>query len=259
MDVYLYVDGETCLHRMDPRVKLVGLFAFILLAVAGDHPDLPLALQIGALAGIHAAGAWRSLARVRIILAAVFLVSLVVWTFFSGGETPIAGPLQVESLMFGFATGLKLTSCITASVLWLSTTRNEEITAGAAALGAPWRMAFAFSAALRMVPTFIGAGLTIVQAQRSRGLQVEAGGLVRRLRSYLPLLVPIFASALRSARHQAMALEARGFGAGGERTRYVTLRMGPLDGIVLVLSLAGIGLGVWIMLTGALRVPGLIR
>jgi energy-coupling factor transport system permease protein len=259
MDTYLYVEGDTRLHRLDPRVKFIALAALILLAVAGDHPILPLLLQVGALVGIHVAGAWRSLARLKVVLTAVFLVSVVIWTLFSTGETPIVGPLQVESLMFGVATGLKLSSCITASVLWLATTRNEEIAEGMHAMGVPYRMAFAFSAALRMVPTFIGAAVTIVQAQRARGLDVEEGGLIRRLRSYLPLLVPIFTSALRSARHQAMALEARGFGAQPNRTRYLTLRMDGVDRVVLFLSLIGAAVGVWIMLTGALRIPGLIR
>jgi energy-coupling factor transport system permease protein len=259
VDVYLYVERDTRLHRLDPRTKFALLVAAILLAVAGDHPALPLALQVLALVGIHAAGAWRSLLRVKVILVAIFLVSVVVWTFFSGGETPIAGPLQMESLMFGVATGLKLTGTITASVLWLSTTRNEEIAAGMVAMGTPHRMAFAFSAALRMVPTFVGAGLVIVQAQRARGLEVDAGGPIRRLRAYAPLVVPIFASALRSASHQAMALEARGFGARSPRTRFLPLAMRSLDWLLVALSLVGIVTAVWIAATGALRIPGLIR
>jgi len=259
VDVYLYVERDTWLHRLDPRAKFIALFSVIFLAVAGDQPWLPLGLQLLSLWGIHAAGAWRSLARIRVILIAIFVVSMVVWTFFSGGDTPVLGPLYLESLLFGFATGLKLTATITASVLWLSTTRNEEIAAGMVAMGVPHRMAFAFSAALRMVPTFIGAGMTIVQAQRARGLDSDVGGPIRRIRAYLPLLVPIFASALRSAGQQAMALEARGFGAGRKRTRFLPLHMEVGDWVLVGLALVGIALGLWIAITGAFRIPGLIR
>jgi len=259
VDVYLYVVGDSVLHRLDPRTKFLVLLAVIFLAVSGDQPWLPLVLQLLALGGIHLAGAWRSLARVRVILIAVFVVSLLVWTFFSGGETALWGPLTLESLLFGVATGLKLTATITASVLWLSTTRNEEIAAGMTAMGMPHRLAFTFSAALRMVPTFIGAGTTIVQAQRARGLDVDGGGPIRRLRTFLPLLVPIFTSALRAANQQAMALEARGFGVARRRTRYLPLRMASGDWLLVALALVGIGLGLWIAATGALRIPGLIR
>lgn len=259
MDVYLYVEHDTWLHRLDPRAKFLAVIAIIILAVGGDHPALPGALQLLGFIGVHIAGAWRSLARVRVILIAIFVVSLVIWTFFSSGETHLVGPIELESLLFGLATGLKLTATITASVVWLSTTRNEEIASGFVRMGAPHRMAFAFSAALRMVPTFVGAGMTIVQAQRARGLDVDAGGPIRRMRTYLPLVVPVFASALRSASHQAMALEARGFGAQKERTQFLVLDMRFRDWVLAVLAAVGMVIGLYIYFTAGLRIEGLTR
>lgn len=257
VDVYLYVDRDTWVHRLDPRPKFVAVIAVIFLVVAGDHWGLPLGLQLLGVLGIHIGGAWSSLARVRVILIAIFLFSLVVWTVFATGETPLLGPIEVESLLFGIATGLKFTATITISVLWLSTTRNEEIAGGFVRLGAPHRMAFAFSAALRMVPTFVGSGMTIVQAQCARGLDIDAGGPLRRMRNYLPLVVPVFASALRSASHQAMALESRGFGAQAERTQFLQLELRIRDWVVLVMALAGIAVSFWIYFTDVLDMPGL--
>lgn len=259
VDVYLYVDRETWIHRLDPRPKFLAVIGIILLAVGGDHPALPAALQLLGLVAIHVAGAWGSLARVRVILTAIFTVTVLIWIFFSSGPTHLVGPIQVESLMFGVATAFKLTASITASVAWLSTTRNEEIALGFVKLGMPHRMAFAFSAALRMVPTFVGAGMTIVQAQKARGLDVDAGGPIRRMRTYLPLVVPVFASALRSASHQAMALEARGFGAQKERTQFLQLSMRPRDWVLAVLAVAAMVLGLWIYFTAGLRIEGLVR
>lgn len=257
MSVYLFVERDSILHRLDPRPKFLAVVAIIFLAVSSEHPLLPAVLQAGALLGIWVAGAWSSLRRVRTILVAIFLVSLVVWTFVSQGTTPLLGPIELESVLFGLSTGLKLSATISASVVWLSTTRNEEITAGFIRMGLPYRVAFAFSSALRMVPTFVGAGTTIVQAQQSRGLDVEAGNVFTRMKKYLPLMVPVFAAALRSAQQMAMALEARGFGAQKERTSLLQLRLGPLDVVVTALAIAGMVAGVVIAVGGYGQLPGL--
>ncbi len=259
MDVYLYVDAETPLHRLDPRPKFLMVVAFIFLAVAGDNPLLPGTLLALSLLAIHVGRAWRSLARVRTLVLVIFLFSLVVWTFFSQGATRLVGPIEVESLLFGLSTGLKLAATIVASIAWLSTTRNEEITTGFIRLGIPYRVAFAFSAALRMVPTFVGAGITIIQAQKARGVDVESGNVLTRLRRHLPMMVPVFISALRSARQLAMALEAKGFGAQSERSYMLELRMGLIDWAATWLAAAGIVAGVVIAVAGLAPIPGLTR
>jgi energy-coupling factor transport system permease protein len=257
LSVYLFVERDSVLHRLDPRPKFLAVVAVIFLAVSSEHPLLPAVLQAGAFLGIWVAGAWSSLRRVRTVLIAIFLVSLVVWTFVSEGTTTLVGPIELESVLFGLSTGLKLSATITASVVWLSTTRNEEITSGFIRMGVPYRVAFAFSSALRMVPTFVGAGTTIIQAQQSRGLDPESGNVLTRIRKYLPLVVPVFAAALRSAGQMAMALEARGFGAQKERTSLLQLRMSAVDVVVTTLAVAGMIAGVVIAVGGHGRLPGL--
>jgi energy-coupling factor transport system permease protein len=259
MKLYLYVDGNSPLHRLDPRPKLSLVIAVILLAVSAEHPALPAALQALSLLGIWVAGAWSSLRRVRVLLLVITVFSIVVWTLLSRGATPIVGFVSLESVLFGLSTGLKLSATITASVVWLSTTRNEEIATGLIRMGIPYRMAFAFSAALRMVPTFVGAGATIIEAQKARGLDVERGGLVRRMRNYLPMMVPVFAAALRSANQMAMALEGKGFGAQRQRTYLLQLRMSGVDWLALGLAIAGMIASLWIAASGHARLPGLYR
>jgi energy-coupling factor transport system permease protein len=259
MNLYLYVDGNSPLHRMDPRSKLLLVIAVILLAVSAEHPALPAALQALSLLGIAIAGAWPSLRRVRVLLLVITLFSLVVWTLLSRGATPLVGFVALESVLYGLSTGLKLSATITASVVWLSTTRNEEIATGLIRMGVPYRMAFAFSAALRMVPTFVGAGATIIEAQKARGLEVERGGLVQRMRNYLPMMVPVFAAALRSAHQMAMALEAKGFGAQRHRTYLLQLRMRGSDWLAVCVAVAAMVASVWIAASGYARLPGLYR
>ena len=80
-------------------------------------------------------------------------------------------------------------------------------------LGMPYRVGFAISTSIRLVPTITSSTMTISQAQRSRGLDLDSGNLIARFRKFLPLLVPVFISAIRTTNIFAMALESKGFGA----------------------------------------------
>ena len=85
-------------------------------------------------------------------------------------------------------------------------------------LGMPYRVGFTMTMAFRLVPVFVDAATTVVQAQRCRGLDFERGGLWQRARRYVPVIVPVFMGALRRADQMAMALDARGFQRGAART-----------------------------------------
>ena len=105
----------------------------------------------------------------------------------------------------------------------LSTTRYEEFTLGLIRLGLPYRVGFAISTAFRMVPMIVASAYAVAQAQRSRGLDLDSGNIIRRVRKYLPLLVPVFLSMIRSTNTFVMALESRGFGARKARTFYLEI------------------------------------
>jgi energy-coupling factor transport system permease protein len=139
-------------------------------------------------------------------------------------------------------------------MIFLSTTRNEEVGIGLVRLGIPYRFAFAVSTALRLVPTVVATGLTIGQAQRSRGLDLESGNIFERIRKHLPLLVPVFVTTVRSTNVFSMALESKGFGARPGRTFFLHTAMGGKDALVMVafvvllaacIALRIAGTGVW--------------
>lgn len=259
MDLYLYIDRESPLHRLDPRAKLVLLLGILLLAVSADHPLVPGTLFVVVLLGAQLAGAWRSLRKVRTLLLILSSFSFVTWSLFARGTTHLLGPVTVESVLYGLGTALKLATTVAGSFVFLATTRNEEIATGLIKLGLPYNAAFAFSTALRLVPTFVGAGATIVQAQKSRGLDVESGNLPERMRKYLPLVVPIFASAIRSTNHLSMALESKGFGARRRRTYYLDLHLRAADWIVLATGIGLMAAFVAVRFLGYGKIPGLLR
>jgi energy-coupling factor transport system permease protein len=142
--------------------------------------------------------------------------------------------VEREALLYGAGAALRIDIMIVAGMIFLSTTRNEEIATGLVKLGIPYRFAFAVSTALRLVPTIAATGSTIGQAQRSRGLDLESGNIIQRVRKNTPLLIPVFVSTIRSTNVFSMALESKGFGASEGRTYFLKIEMTRRDALVLV-------------------------
>ena len=140
---------------------------------------------------------------------------------------------------------LKLESFLAASVLFLSITRVEEFTEALRALGMPYRMSFAIAMAFRLVPLFLTSALSVVAAQRARGLDFSRGGVLARLARYVPVVVPVFMGALRRADAMAMALETRGFGRQARRTSFARSRFTARDAVVTALLFAVVGCYLW--------------
>jgi energy-coupling factor transport system permease protein len=176
--------------------------------------------------------------RLRFILILLIVFSTLMWPFFVKGPTPLWSwrSLQVsqESLLYGIAMGLRLTTFVGTGLIFLSCTRNEELTNGLIRMGCPYPIAFAFSTALRLVPTFAGAGATIVQAQVSRGLDLESGNIFSRVGKFIPQAVPLFIYAIRHTNLLAMSLESKGFSPESKRTMYYEPHMRRLDYMVFI-------------------------
>jgi energy-coupling factor transport system permease protein len=128
---------------------------------------------------------------------------------------------------------IKIDAMIVSGLVFLSATRTEEIVLGLIRLRVPFGAAFAFSLAVRMVPTIIGTAVVVTEAQRSRGLDLSGGSILRRARNTIPLLVPIFLHTLRGTDQLAKALESRGFGARHERTSWLEIGFHRRDAVAL--------------------------
>jgi len=203
------------------------------------------------------ARAWGELYRIRWLLMALLLFSLTVWSLLAQGPTPFFWRVSRESLAFGAATFLKLGAMMLAGLVLLATTRVEELFLGLVRLRLPYAVAFAFALALRWVPEVYQTALRVKEAQEVRGLALQEGGPITRLKCNLPLLVPIFLLTLRRTQTMSWALEARGFQAHRERTYLLDLRMAPRDWLVLALATVLLGGFIALHLMGWDRIPGL--
>jgi len=239
MNIFLYLDRGTWIHRLDPRTKIIGLLMLIVICLCFNHPLYMAAISLGVMSTAISAKALPNLWRLRFILILLILFSTVLWPFFVKGQTPLMlwGPLRIsrESLLYGIAMGLRLATFVVAGLIFLSTTRNEELTNGLLCMGVPYPIAFVLSTSLRLVPTFAGAGVTIVQAQVSRGLDLESGNIFSRVGKFIPQAVPLFIYAIRHTNLLAMALESKGFSPESKRTHYYEPHMHRVDYVVLIL------------------------
>ena len=262
MNISLFEDRDSWLHRLDPRTKLVGTMIWFAMTLSFNHPLFVAGIAAVMLAIAFSVRAEAALWKLRYLILLLILFSAALWPFFLKGPTTLWSwrslTVSRESLFFGIAMGLRLATFVMASLVLLATTKNEDMTNGLIKMRLPYPVAFAMSTALRLVPTFAGAGATIVQAQVSRGLDLESKNIFSRFGKLIPLAVPMFVSAIRYTNLLAMALESRGFTPDAKRTLYYEPAMKNRDWAVLIALLAvlaiflymRLGLGVGVVIPG---------
>jgi energy-coupling factor transport system permease protein len=244
MEMFLYLDKNTYMHRLDPRTKMIVMLATFAVALMFNSIPVLVIVALVVMAYGLSGKILANLRRIKIVLIMISLFSVVIWSFLGQGVTKIIGPLTREGLLYGVATGIKLDVMIISGMIFLSSTKIEEISLGLQKLKIPYRVAFAFSTAIRLVPMIVGTTYIISQAQRSRGLDLDSGHALTRIRKYIPLLIPVFISVIRGTNVFAMALESKGFGYSSRRSSYLQIAFKPVDfflsATIIFLLLGGI-------------------
>jgi energy-coupling factor transport system permease protein len=259
MDAEIYLDNNSFIHRLDPRTKITIFLLTFVAILLFENPLWMLPVVFLVLLQLVVSGSLKNLYRIRFILIVLLISSLILWNLFSKGVTPLFWIFKVESLYYSLARTLLMIVMISSGMILISTTRNEELVLGMIRMGMPYRVGFAISTALRLVPTIAASIVTISQAQRSRGLDLDSGKLIDRIRKFLPLLVPVFISTIRNTNIFGMALESKGFGAYEKRTFFLKLEMTRADFLVLAFAVVFMVASVVFYALGYGRIVGLTR
>lgn len=262
MPLFLYLDHKTFLHRRHPLVKVLALLLFFVAAFVMEHPlfIIPLSLSMGLL--IVWSRSTSTLYRVRKLFLFIGVFIILIWSVFYGRGQPLAAapslPVTQEGVLYGLGMAIKLSTFLATGALFLSTTRIEEFAYAFTLLGLPYRMSFTLTLAFRLAPLFVDSALTVIQAQRCRGLDVHSGHLLQRLRHYVLVLIPVFMGALRRADQMAIALEVRGFNSGRPRSSFQRepWRCGDSLALLVVVTIALIYLGLWRAGYGRITISG---
>jgi energy-coupling factor transport system permease protein len=241
MEIYLYLDKKTFIHRMHPITKMFGLLLLFVAAMTFNHPIYVFSIFIIVLIIVGLSKSFHNLGRIKTILILLVVFCTILWTFFIRGSSILweFGPVKIykESLLYAMAMGIRFDMVLICGMIFLSCTKIEEFSAGLNKLGLPFSMSFALSLAFRLVPTFTGTTETVIQAQKSRGLDLESGGIFQKIKKHAPLFIPIFIYTIRNADLLAMALESKSFGSRKSRTYYNEFRTTVADYLVIAFLL----------------------
>jgi energy-coupling factor transport system permease protein len=259
MDAEIYLDNNSFIHRLDPRTKITTFLLTFVAILLYEDPLWMLPVAILVILQLIVSGSTRNLLRIRYVIIVLTISSLILWNLFSKGVTPLVWILSVESFSFAIARTMLMILMISTGMILISTTRNEELVLGMIRMGMPYRVGFAISTSLRLVPTIASSTVTISQAQRSRGLDLDSGNIIERIRKFLPLLVPVFISTIRSTNIFAMALESKGFGAREKRNFYLHLKMRRADYAVMIFAFLFVAVSIFFRLMGYGLIAGLTR
>jgi energy-coupling factor transport system permease protein len=249
MTVSLYLNHKTWAHELDGRTKTLVVLGFFVLALCFSHPAYLLGVLALVSGGLAVAQAGANVKKIWVLAALLVCYSILLWPFFVEGKTPVP-VLQFlgvtwEGCVFGLGMGIRLLIMVWGGVWLLSTTTIEELAQATQRLGLPSRVGFAFSLAFRWVGILLGAGVGVIQAQRSRGLDISSGSIAERIRKYVPLVVPLIGHALRQTNLLAMALESKGFHPTAHRSFHITGKMKRSDYAVLIFLSILVGVSGW--------------
>lgn len=241
-----YFPGDTVVHRLDPRTKLllviiyiVGLFnsvgwasyAFVILVTALSM----------AISKIKPRSALKGLKPLVIII----ILTAVLNIFYTDGTPIVEGWIITwEGIERAVMMSLRIILLIVGTFMLTYTTSPIALTDGLEIMMGPLKkikipvheMSMMMSMALRFIPTLIEETDKIMSAQKARGADFDSGNLFQRAKALLPILVPLFVSAFRRADELAVAMESRCYHGGEGRTRMKQLKMQGIDAWALVLG-----------------------
>ncbi|MEM5794386.1 MAG: energy-coupling factor transporter transmembrane component T [Candidatus Aenigmatarchaeota archaeon] len=250
-----YIKKNSLFHKLDPRAKLFLCLVLILLSFLFNHPLFLFSLFLvvvclSSLAKIQKEFLFRIKLLTPLVIMAFFLWAFFYrWSLFkhSTGEVIFEiGPLQLDytGLMYGLAMPFRIMVMIGVPLLFLMTTTLNELVLSLVKLRFPYKFAFTFGLSARLIPTLGNEFLTLKEAQASRGLELDKGNLFKRIKSYIPVLIPLTLKALEFSDQMSMAMETKAFGASKERVFYREIKMKKVDYLIIAISLLSLFAGV---------------
>jgi len=241
-----YFPGNTFIHRLDPRTKLIMTVVYIATLFSAKS-FISYALVLAFLALIIVVSKVKPGAILRGLKPLIFIIvfSALLNMFYTEG-TPILQfwvfKITREGLLRSLFMALRIMMLIIGTFLLTYTTSPIALTDALERLLNPLKkirlpvheLSMMMAIALRFIPALIEDTDRIMSAQKARGASFETGKLTERAKALLPLLVPLFISAFRRADELAVAMESRCYNGGEGRTRMKILKYAPRDGFALL-------------------------
>ena len=253
-----YLPGNSPVHRLDPRTKILIVFAYIALifsvkSAVGYGICTLFPIAVCAISKIPAKMIIKSLKPLLFFIIFTAVINL----FLTKGKTVVSFwifNITEEGIILTVKMALRLVLLVAGTSLLTYTTSPIVLTDGIEKLLSPLsrigvpahEIAMMMTIALRFIPTIIDETDKIMKAQSARGSDFESGNLFRRAKALVPILVPLFISAFRRADDLAVAMECRCYHGGSNRTKLKTIKMTRLDLVAILLFAAMFTVGlIW--------------
>ncbi len=242
-----YYPADSPIHKIDARVKIVITLLYIL-SLFIIESFIGYAFVIASLAVIIKMSKVPFKFMVKGLKSLIFIIvfTAIINLFVTKGETPLFTvwrfTVTLEGVYFAIKMCLRIVLLIIGSSILTLTTTPIKLTDGIESLlkplskvGVPAHdIAMMMTIALRFIPTLLDETDKIIKAQQARGADFDTGNLVNKAKALVPILVPLFISAFRRADELAMAMEARCYAGGGQRTRMNVMKITSIDYVASV-------------------------
>lgn len=246
-----YIPGDSILHKLDPRSKLLAMFLFLLLVFWANNLVTNLLLiafvfSVVLLTRISLKFFFNGIKP----MAGLILFTTVFQLFFAAGEDVIWQlwflKITTESVQMAGIIFVRFLLIIIFSTILTLTTMPLTLADGVEAALSPLarfkvpvhEIGLMLSMSLRFVPTLMDDTTRIMNAQRARGVDFGEGNLVQKVKAVIPILIPLFASSFKRADALATAMEARGYQGGDGRTKYRNLQWRLADTVAIFIMFA---------------------
>lgn len=232
------------IHLLDPRIKFLYVCSIFILAIL-FWQLLPLAIlffiQIPFVILAQVVTEWVRSLRGAAFLAAIIFGTNLLFRFIYAGYALTSYDLEYASAMT-----LRFIVLVESFSIFFLTTSPDHLGLALEQSHVPYEFCFAFTTAVRFVPVLAEEAQTIMDAQKSRGLELERGNFLKRIRNYIPILIPLIISAIRRSLELAEAMESRAWGAIEKRTNLYILRLKRTDYFLILFSILTLIIGIYI-------------
>ena len=232
------------IHVLDPRIKFFYVLSIFVVAII-FWELLPLIIlflmQVPFVFLARVQKEWVRSLRGAAFLATVIFGTNLVFRFIYAGYM-----LTPQDIEYATAITLRFVVLIESFSVFFLTTSPDHLGLALEQSHIPYEFCFAFTTAVRFVPVLAEEAQTIMDAQKARGLELEKGNFLKRIRNYIPILIPLIISAIRRSLELAEAMESRAWGAIKKRTNLYVLKMRKADYLLAMFSIIMLVMGVYI-------------
>ncbi|MEA1993496.1 MAG: energy-coupling factor transporter transmembrane component T [Euryarchaeota archaeon] len=239
IDYTAFLKRDSVLHSLDPRPKIfLSIFFFVVVILFNDPLFLGM-LFFSVVIFLRILGKIeirKIFSFLKPMLPFVLMVMLL-WILLGSEDGTVlyqVWKLKIKdiNIKMALAMGFRILTMVSSTFLLLMTTEQRDLVRALVKMRLPYEYGLTITIALRYVPTLATLAASITDAQKARGLELEKGNILEKVRKYVPILVPLIVKSIQLAHELAIAMETRAFGKPN-RTFYRELRCTPKDFVFL--------------------------